>query len=299
MGKSELQFNDLNALESLARDIGDEALLSKALMLFTSNLYITGKYSEGIEYAQRAFALPGRTSEPEVFFLARITWFLCTLRLGRVEEAMQLALETLELARSSGDRRQLGRVLAQVGLVAFEQKEPAGAGEYFVDALHIAEELKDRKLQTRAFNNLAMFEAGVNYDYARAQKYYRKTIDVAREIGDITTESMAFGNLGFVAGLQGQFAQAKENLERALQSARESGDLYSEIFLSINLSANAGIQNQAALAMQFAEKAISISQKAGEKSGEAWGWLYLGHARLLMDELGQAQICFENSLHIR
>ena len=299
MGKSDLQFNDLSALESLAEEIGDNVYLSKALMLFTSCFYITGRYEEGIEYARRAFAMPNHTSEPEVYFLARITWFLCTLRLGRLEEAMALALETLKLARAEGDHRQLGRVLAQVGFVAFEQSEPAAAGEYFSEALQIADALKDRKLQTRVFINLAMFEAGVNGDLGKAEQYYRKTIEVAREIGDRTSESTAYGNLGFVAGLQGNFHEARLHLERALESARETGELYEEIFLLCNLSANAGIQNQATLALQHAEKAISIAQKAGERSGEAWGWLYLGHAQLLLDEIEQAQTSFHHSLRIR
>lgn len=212
---------------------------------------------------------------------------------------MTLALETLKLARMGGDRRQVGRVLAQVGFVAFEQSEPAIAGQYFSEALQIANEINDRKLQTRVFINLAMFEAGVNGDLGMAEEYYLKTIDVAREIGDRASESTALGNLGFVAGLQGNFSEAMEYLQKALASAHEWGEMYDEIFLLSNLSANAGIQNQAALAGQYAEKAISLAQKAGERSGEAWGWLYLGHSQLLRDEIEQAKISFQNSLRIR
>lgn len=299
MAKSEVQFSDLKALESLAMEMGDARYISKALMLFTNYYYFTGRYVEGIDSAQRAFAMPGHTTEPEVFFLARMVWFLCTLRLGRLEEAMTLALETLKLARMGGDRRQVGRVLAQVGFVAFEQSEPAIAGQYFSEALQIANEINDRKLQTRVFINLAMFEAGVNGDLGMAEEYYLKTIDVAREIGDRASESTALGNLGFVAGLQGNFSEAMEYLQKALASAHEWGEMYDEIFLLSNLSANAGIQNQAALAGQYAEKAISLAQKAGERSGEAWGWLYLGHSQLLRDEIEQAKISFQNSLRIR
>lgn len=144
-----------------------------------------------------------------------------------------------------------------------------------------------------------MFEAGVNGDLGKAEEYYRKTIDVAHEIGDRMSESTAFGNLGFVAGLQGNFPDARLHLERALASARETGELYDQIFLLSNLSANAGIQNESSLAAQYAEKAISMAQKAGERSGEAWGWLYLGHAQLLADELEQAKSSFQNSLRIR
>lgn len=299
MGKSDLHFDDLNSLDALAKQIGSEVYMSKALMLFTNYYYFIGSYSEGIESARQAFAMPGHTSEPEVSFLARIACFLCMLRLGRLEDAMASALETLELARAAGDRRQLGRVLAQVGFVAFEQREPAAGREYFSEALQIANELMDRKLQARVFNNLAVFEAGVTCDYAKAQTYYRKALDVAREIGDRSTESTAFGNLGFVAGLQGNFAEAEEYLARALASTRESGDLYSEIFLLVNLSSNAGIQNQAPLAFQYAEQAIVLAERVGDKSGQAWGWMYLGYAQLSMDKVAEAQMSFEKSVRIR
>lgn len=299
IGRSDLQFSDLKALESLASEMNSETHTSKVFMLFTNYFYFTGRYADGVESARRAFAMAGYTHEPEVFFLARMAWFLCTLRLGHLEEAMTLALETLELARAGGDRRQLGRVLAQVGFVAFEQSEPAVAGRYFSEALEIANQIKDRKLQTRVFNNLAMFEIGVNGDLGRAEEYYRMTLAVAREIGDRTSESTAFGNLGFVAGLQGNFPEAREYLENALVSAREWGEVYDEILFLSNLSANASIQSQPALAKQYAEKAISMAQKAGERSGEAWGWLYLGHSQLLLDEIEQARISFQNSLRIR
>ena len=299
MGKSELHLEDLNLLDSLAKAIGSETYMSKALMLFTNYYYFIGRYPEGLASAERAFAMPGCTSEPEVSFLARIASFLCLLRLGRLEEAMAAALETLELARAAGDRRQLGRVLAQVGFVAFEQSEPAAAGGYFSEALQIANELRDRKLQVRIFINLALFETGVNCDYARAQEYYRKAVDVAREIGDRTMEAKAFGNLGFVVALQGNFSEAKVHLERALLSARENSDLNSELLLLVNLSANAGIQRQPALASQYAEQAIALAEKVGDMSGQAWGWMYLGYAQFAFENVAGAQLSFERSLRIR
>jgi tetratricopeptide (TPR) repeat protein len=258
-----------------------------------------GKYREAVEVAQRAFAIPGHTREPEVFFLARLVWFLGLVRLGRLDESMPLALETLEMARSIGDRKQLGRVLAQVGFAAFEQSEPAAAGQYLYEALQIATELNDRKLQTRVFLNLAMFETGVNGDLGKAAEYYHKTVQVAHEIGDRSSESKAFGNLGFVAGLRGDFQEAISYLEKALTAAREMGENYHQILLFVNLSANAGIQNQPTLAAEYARQAIELAKLVGERSGEAWGWMYLGYAQLALDQIEHARTSFELSLQIR
>jgi tetratricopeptide (TPR) repeat protein len=189
--------------------------------------------------------------------------------------------------------------LTAVGLVAFEQKEPATAESYFVEALEIANELQDRNLASRALSNLAMFEAGVHGDYERANAYYLQSLEIAREIGDRNAETFALANLGFAAGLLGNFSNAKRYLEQGLSTARENGSAYTEIYILINLSSNATLQHHVEEALQFARSAIELSQRIGERSGEAWGWLYLGHAELLIDNLGQAQHAFEQSLEIR
>jgi tetratricopeptide (TPR) repeat protein len=221
------------------------------------------------------------------------------LRLGRIEQAMELGLETLELARNAGDRRQLGRVLTSLGVTAFEQKEPANAESYLVEALDIAHELKDRSLQTRALHNLALFELHVNGDPGRAHEYYRQALTISRAIGDRNSEVFNGGNLGVTAGMQGNFSEAKEYLEQSLVAALEIGDRYSEIFIYVNLSANAVTLHQPASALEYAQKAVTTSHKTGELNGESWGWFYLGHAQLLMENIEQARSSFQRSLEIR
>jgi tetratricopeptide (TPR) repeat protein len=165
--------------------------------------------------------------------------------------------------------------------------------------LEIAHELKDRNLESRALNNLAMFEAGVNGDYARAHDYYRETLDLAHMIGDRNAESFALANLGFAAGMLGNFPEANDYLENALVVARENGNVYNQVYILTNLSANTAIQNQASLARQYAQSAIDLSQKVGDPSGEAWGYLYLGHAQLLLDQIAEARSAFTRSVEIR
>ncbi|HSJ86487.1 MAG TPA: tetratricopeptide repeat protein [Anaerolineales bacterium] len=300
LGNRDLQLKDLRTMESLANRLDDHIRRSRTLMLYANYYYLTGKYPETIEHAQQAFSFPGSSEmEPELVFLARITWFLANLRLGEVEQAMKLGQETLLLARGSADRRQLSRVLTAVGLVAFEQKEPAGAGGYFVEALEIANELQDRNLAIRAMNNLAMFESAVHGDYERALSYYERTLEMTRQIGDRTAETYSLATLGFAAGLLGDFLKAEEYLKHALLIARESDHSYSEIYVLINLSSNAALQNRATDSLVYARASIELSQKVGEQSGEAWGWLYMGHAQILLEELNQARLSFNKSLEIR
>jgi tetratricopeptide (TPR) repeat protein len=101
LGKRELQYNDLQTLETLAKQLGDETRLAKAWMMYANYHYLTGTYVQTIDYALRAFALPGSSMvDPELIFLARISWFLSHLRLGQAEDAMRLGQESILLAVS-------------------------------------------------------------------------------------------------------------------------------------------------------------------------------------------------------
>jgi tetratricopeptide (TPR) repeat protein len=258
-----------------------------------------GNYRDAIDHASRGEALSDSISDTELAFLAQTTWFLALLRLGRLEESMQRAQNTLKHIRNVGNRREEARVLSAMGLIALEQKEPAAAESYLVKALEIAREIKDRSMELKALGNLAMCEGAVKGNYAIARHYYEQDYGIAREIGDRNAEGVALENLGFAAGMQGDFAAAHQYHEQSLSLARETGNRYHETYTLINLSAVTGIQNDASLALQYAQEASEIARKAGERSGEAWAMFYMGHAYLLMNEFEKARQVYQQSVEIR
>ena len=299
MGKRELQWKDLTALERWAEDLGDEDRTAKTIMLQASYYFATSDYLNSIDYAKRAEMFSTSVANTDISLYTQVVWCMALLRLGRLDEAMQRAQTTLDKDRAAGNRKEEGRVLTVMGLIALEQKVPALAQKYLLDALDIAHEIKDPSLETRALNNLARLEDSVNRNYALALSYYEQTYKIAREIGDRTAECTLLGNLGFTSGMQGDFLAARSFHEQALVVAREIGSLYQELYILINLSAVTGIQNEADLALKYARQAGEISQKTSEKVGEAWAMLYLGHAYLLKKEFLLAQTAYRKSIEIR
>lgn len=293
------QLKDLNALEELAQRLGDPIRLAKMLMLRTVYHYLTGNYVDAIKDASQAETLSASIPEIDLAFLAQSACILALLRLGRLQESMQRARDTLQRVRKAGIRKEEARVLNAMGLVALEQKEPAAAERYLVDALEIAREIRDRSTEVNALANLAVCEASVKGNYAIAHYYHEQTRKIAHEIGDRNAEGMALGNLGFTSGMQGNFAAAHQYHEQSLSLAREIGSLYHETYTLINLSAVTGMQNNALLAIEYAQRASEIARKAGERSGDAWAMLYLGHAYLLVNKLEQARLAYHRSLAIR
>ncbi len=293
------QLKDLDSLEKLAKKLGDTNRLAKMLMSRTLYYYLTGDYVAAINDASQAEALSASIAETDLAFLAQTTWFVALMRLGRLEESMQRAQNTLRRVRKAGNRKEEARVLNAMGLIALEQKEPAAADSCLAQALEIVRAIKDRDMEAKVLGNLALCEGAVKGDYVIARHYHEQAYDIAREIGDRNAECLALGNLGFTVGMLGDFVAASQYHERSLALARETGNRYHESYTLINLSAVTEIQNNAVLALQYAREALEIARRAGELSGEAWALLYMGHAYVLMNELEQARQAYRESVEVR
>jgi tetratricopeptide (TPR) repeat protein len=299
MGKRELQWNDLTTLERLAEELSDKDRSAKVLMLRSAYYFATSDYLNSIDCAKQAEIYSPSIANTELALYTRAVWATALLRLGRLDEAMPHAQETLLRDQSAGNRKEECRTLNIMGLVALEQKEPAYAQKYLVAALEIAREVKDPGLEARAWNNLALAEGAVNGNYVLASEYYEKSYRIAREIGDKVAEVFTLGNMGFAAGMQGDFISARFYHEQTLSLAREIGDRYREIYTLINLSAVLGLQNESELALEYAEHAAEMARSISERAGEAWAMLYMGNAYLLQHQPNRAQTAYRKSLEIR
>ena len=299
IGNRTAQLQDLNTLEKLAVKLDAMDRIARVLMLRASYYFATSDYLNSIDCAQRAELFSPSISSTELALYTQVVWITALLRLGRLDEAMQRAQAALKRDRNANRRNEEGRVLAAMGLIALEQKEPANAQKYLIEALEIAREVNDPGLQTRALNNLALSEGTVNGNYALAREYFEESYKIAREIGDRVAEGFTIVNLGFAAGMQGDFVAARSYHEQSLYIAREIGNRYHEMLTLINLSAVAGIHNEAELALHYARQAEDLAQKISERAGEAWALLYMGHAYLLQNELQLAQIAYRRSIEIR
>jgi tetratricopeptide (TPR) repeat protein len=255
----------LDSLKKWAEHLQDNDRIAKEMMWRSEYFYFLGNYQGAIEQARLAQKQSEAFTQTELGLYTQVVWCVALLRLGRLDEAMQRGQSTLNECQAAGNRREEGRILTTLGLIALEQKEPAGAQKFLIEALGIARQIKDPGLETRALNNLARSEEHRNF--ALASQYYEQSYRIAHEIGDRATECLTLGNLGFSAGAQGDFVAALSYHEQALRIAREVDNRYQETYTLINLSAVSGIQNEAASALKYAGDAVFRSCLfAGERT---------------------------------
>lgn len=299
MGERNLQSQDLEMLEQLSRQLGEDALLAQIWVMQADFAHTTSEYQYAIEKAGQALSLAQSAGEEDVALDAYRVSSLSLLRQGKLDEAMGQAEEGLRLVRHLGRRLEEGKILNTMGLIALEQKEPTNAKIYFERALNIARETSNRGLETKSLNNLGTSAGFIMGDYDAAREYYEQAYLIARERGDRSLQSASLGNLGWTSGMQGDFDSARSYQEQALSIAREVGDIYHETYTLINLSAVAINQSEGQIAIKYAQHANALSQKIGERSGVAWSLLYLGYACMLDKNYEMARSFFQESVTIR
>lgn len=299
MAERSAQFQDLQSLRKLARQMNDLRRLSQVDMLFAHYHISVSEYLAVIRCSERVVELNHIVEDADTVLDTYRVWPFALQRLGKLEEAMKIAQEGRQLAQVYGDPIKEGYILNCMGLIAIEQKDPAIGHGYLERALAIARETGDRRLESITLGNLGSSSGYVLRDYASARKYYEAGYELMHERGERSSAAGMLGNLGWVAGLQGDFPSSRSFHERALLASREVGNRYLEINTLINLSATTGAEADAQASLAYAQKALDLSQNVGDRSSEAWALLYMGYAYLLLNDLSQAEMCFQTSIHIR
>lgn len=299
LGDHDSQLKDIESLERLARELNDPRREAHVEMLYTHYYLVATDYQEVMRHAEQVLDLSRASRDADTLLKTYQVWPFALLRLGRLDEAMEIAREGRRLAQEFGDPVKDGYILITMGLIASEQREPALAHDYFNEALVIAQKTRDRRLESRALGNLGYSAGFILQDYAQAREYFEEALALSRLFGERSLESTTLGNLGWVAGMLGDFDAAFNYYARALPLAREVGNLYIETYQLINLSANSGVRGDASASLEFSQRALELSRRTGDKAGEAWSFLYMGYAYLMSNDFVRAEEAFRESIQIR
>jgi predicted ATPase/class 3 adenylate cyclase len=299
VGDRTLQLNDLDSLEKLARQLGDNKRTSIVETFLARYYFSIGDYPAMIARAERAVELNKSSGDAAAELDVYVVWSLGLLRQGKLDSAMQIARKGLELAQMSGQHAKEGHIYNAMGLIALEWSDPTVGRQFFDRAVAIARATRDLRLELMCLNNLGNSAGYVQHDYPSALDYYEQAYEIAHKHGDRIVQGAVLTNLGWVAGMLGDFESARSYHGRSLVIAREVRNIYHETYALINLSAIAGVQGRAQESLEYARSAYGLSVESGERSGEAWSLLYEGYALLLLGELGRAQDAFMRSISIR
>uniref|UniRef100_UPI0040568A2B tetratricopeptide repeat protein n=1 Tax=Candidatus Electronema sp. TaxID=2698783 RepID=UPI0040568A2B len=199
--------------------------------------------------------------------------------------ALEMALTA---ARQSGDRKDEGLCLNNLGYTCERRGEREQALRWYEQCLPIYRELGDRQNEGITLNNIAaIYRQQGKYELALEQ--YQQSLSIAREIGDREGEGTTLNNIGRLYSAQGKYEQALQHYEQSLSIMREVGHKIGEGTTLNNIAAIYDAQGKPAKALEYYEQDLAICQQLGDRAGEAQSLNNIGVAYYYLGDFAAAE----------
>ena len=193
-------------------------------------------------------------------------------RLGRVDEAIQLAEESLRTAEASGDEALSGEAMHRLGHTLIGVR-PGEAIELMLRLITLARARRDPLMEARAFLALGVARTRTRDDLA-AVEAFRLALRLALEAQALEVAAAASMNLGVIEMRRGEFGAAQQAFQEALRlytTLRHNTSRLAALYNLANLESERGdteaagplYVETAALADQLGADDIAVGAHAG------------------------------------
>ncbi len=270
-GDRERQAMDLDAMDKVARTLGDEARQAYAAYRRAYRAYRMADWDACMRSARRAVELADAA-------LARLAASSAVPADSAAAAGRGMSANDLHELRLPSLR------LVGVALMSQGQWDPS---------LHLLQQTLDEaqafgllKPQAFCLNSLAMW-AALRDDPVRSLDLHRACLALWRQAGDRRAEAIAVYNIGAAWLSLGELAAARQGLEEGLRLGRQNGDRAFECAILCGLSELALWQGDAARAQELAGTALEAAVAVQARELEASAWIRLGDAETA---LGQGEL---------
>jgi DNA-binding SARP family transcriptional activator/tetratricopeptide (TPR) repeat protein len=198
----------------------------------------------------------GRARADALRQLALVSWDA-----ERLDDAVRLFRESIELARSLGDGRRETRSLKQLGDVYRECGRYGAASPLLHRALGLAHRLADRNWEAHVLRSLG--ELSRAQGRADATGYYTRSLALFEELGRAHPAAYVQYGLGSLAVDRGDLAAADRLLHRGLATCVDLGDLRGQTYLLISLGERHRLDGREAAARDCLDRAERLARTLG------------------------------------
>lgn len=187
------------------------------------------------------------------------------------------------------------RVLVALGTVASNLSQEEQAVAYFQESLAIFRQMGDRSNGALAANMLGR-GAAWDYDFSRAEDYYKQALAWYEEIGQRKGEADTQRYLADLALTLGQYAEARKQLTAVLETYRALQDKRSIGTTLARLSLAHHYLGDEQTAVQQAEAALAVAAEIGNPLLRAYGLTSLGHGLRGQKEWARATAVYHEAI---
>jgi tetratricopeptide (TPR) repeat protein len=142
---------------------------------------------------------------------------------GRMDEAEQLYLKSLEISEQLGDRPGMARSYHHLGRAEEERGQMDKAEQWYLKSLEIDEQVGDRPGIASSYHQLGIVEQ-VRGRMDEAEQWYLKSLEISEQLGDRPGMARSYHHLGIVAQKRQQMDVAEQWYLKSLEIEEQLGD---------------------------------------------------------------------------
>ncbi|MEP0858700.1 tetratricopeptide repeat protein [Trichocoleus sp. DQ-U1] len=256
------------------------------------------EFTKATEYLEKALNLVNKNEylkkqKLTVLFQLGVIY----VKQGQVEQGMAFFLQSLEVARETGERVFEAIVLNFLGDAYSLLEQYQQAIESYQQSLAIAREIGTRKIEGMALNALGDVYNALE-QYQQAIESYQQCLEFRQEIGDRKFEAITLSNLGDVYNALEQYQQAIGSYQQCLAIVREIGDRKFEAITLSNLGDVYNALEQYQQAIESYQQCLAIRQEIGDRKFEAITLSNLGDVYNALEQYQQAIESYQQCLKI-
>lgn len=288
----------LDSLWGLWNDptVADTVRLS-ALMKICQVGYLNSHPDSADLLARQAYELAERIGSKQYMAESLILQAVLLGKAFKNEEALALNERALKLAEEGGYRKEMGKVLNNIGIIYQNQGDYARSDLYFQRALSIRAGMKDTRGTIGTLSNI-----GINHrsrgDFPKAMQYGHRTLALAEAVGDDQATADALVNLAITSYLQGDHPAALDFNLRSLELKEKLGDLLGVATVRMNMAAVYYEHGDYATARKELRQCLAISEKVGNAQSMANSHINLGNVYQELEELDTALVHYSEARKI-
>jgi signal transduction histidine kinase len=184
------------------------------------------------------------------------------------DSAFYYASKGKELAAKIGFLPGISASAHTMGLIYFDLGNEGKALEFFLLALRISEENKDKAGMAKGYNNVGLILSNQGM-IDKAMDYYQKSLKVEEEIGNQKGIAQSCNNIGLLYGNKSDFPQALKYSMRSLKIYEQLGDKPGLARIYNNIGIIFRDRKDYASALEYYSKSLEIEEELGNKYGIA------------------------------
>lgn len=258
---------NLVAMTKLAADRGEYAVAWQLPVAMVDYLDRRKHWSDWIESHTVGLTAADQLADPFARAAIRNSLGVALRELGRLDEALHLYHEALEIQNETGDSYSKAMLLGNLGNIHTALEQPELGIDFHRKAVALLETTDNLYGKGLALGNLgwAYFKAG---RLTEALASYDRSLEICRAIHDRLGEAATLDSLGETLRAAGRTAEAAERFHTALPIRREVGDRYGELITLTNLGDVLHDTNQTVLAHAYWKEAAAIAEELGDPGAD-------------------------------